>query len=133
MISQKVPKEEKHWNPLGPKQKSALGLYDDLREKAGLGAWEIVYHSKNGGASELFGFGICLASVLPLLGPLAGVANQSSSVQVQSRKATHIDVRIPHFDLSPPSSTDKEGREDWETSFDEFQEWLGLACIGSQR
>jgi len=55
VLSQKVPKGEKHWNPLGPKQKSALKLYDDLREKAGFDAWSVVYHSKNNGASEPLG------------------------------------------------------------------------------
>ena len=76
----------------------------------------------------------CLARGLHLLGPLAGMANQQRSVQVQSRKATYLNVRIPHVDLSPPpSSTDKEEYEDWKISLDELQEWLGLACIGSQR
>lgn len=52
VLSQKVPKEEKHWNPLGAKQKSALELYDDLREKAGFDAWDVVYHSKDNGLSN---------------------------------------------------------------------------------
>lgn len=46
VLSQKVPKGAKHWNPLGAKQKSALELYDDLREKAGFESWDVVYHSK---------------------------------------------------------------------------------------
>jgi hypothetical protein len=133
VLSQKVPKGEKHWNPLGPKQKSALELYDNLREKVGFDAWDVVYHSKNNGASEFSGCGICLTRGLHLTGPLAGTANQSGLVQVQSRKVTHVNVRIPHVNPSPPSSTDKEEHEDWKTSLDEFQEWLGLACMGSQR
>jgi len=67
VLSKKVPKGEKHWNPLGPKQKSALELYDELREKAGFDAWDVVYHSKNDGS-------------------LAGLANQSHSCQVQPQK-----------------------------------------------
>jgi len=55
VLSQKVPKGEKHWNPLGAKQKSALGLYDDLREKAGFDTWDVVYHSKNHGTAKFFG------------------------------------------------------------------------------
>ena len=70
---------------------------------------------------------------LHLLGTLVGTVNQSSSIQVKARKATHVNVRIPHVNLSPPSSTNDEEREDWKTSLDEFHEWLGLACIGSQR
>jgi hypothetical protein len=54
VLSQKVPKGEKHWNPLGPKQKSALELYDELREKEGFDAWEVVYNSRNDGASSVF-------------------------------------------------------------------------------
>ena len=53
VLSQKVPKGEKHWNQLGPKQKSALELYDDLREKAGFDGWDVVYHFKDNGVSEL--------------------------------------------------------------------------------
>lgn len=49
VLSQKVPKGEKHWNSLGAKQKSALELYDDLREKAGFNSWDVVYHSKTDG------------------------------------------------------------------------------------
>jgi len=72
----------------------------------------------------------CLARGLHLLGPLA----QPRLVQVQSRKATYLNFRIPHVNLSPPPpSTDKEEYEDWKRSLDEFQEWLGLACMGSQR
>jgi len=52
-------------------------------------------------------------------------------VQVQER--THANVRIPHTNLSPPPSTDREEHDDWKISFEEFQEWLGLACMGSQR
>jgi len=54
VLSQKVPKGEKHWNPLGPKQKSALELYDDLREKAGFDAWDVVYYFRDNGMSELW-------------------------------------------------------------------------------
>ena len=54
VLSQKVPKGEKHWNPLGAKQKSALELYDDLREKAGFDSWDVVYHSKINGVSALW-------------------------------------------------------------------------------
>jgi len=114
VLSQKVPKGEKHWNLFGTKQKSALELYDDLREKAGLDSWNVVYRSKTNS-------------------PLAGMTNQPRSVQVQPRKATYLNVRIPSVNLSPPSSTDKEEHEDWKTSLDAFQEWLGLACMGSQR
>jgi len=53
VLSQKVPKGEKHWNPLGAKQKSALELYDGLREKAGFDSWDVVYHSKTDGVSVL--------------------------------------------------------------------------------
>ena len=49
VLSQKVPKSEKHWNLLGPKQKSALKLYDELRKNAGFDGWDIVYHLNNGG------------------------------------------------------------------------------------
>jgi hypothetical protein len=133
VLSQKVPEGAKHWNPLGPKQKSALELYDDLREKAGFDAWDVLYHSKSNGASELSGCRARLMRGLHSQDQLAGTANQSSLVQVQSRKSTHANVRIPHVDLSPPPSTDNEEREDWKTSLDEFQEWLGLACMGSQR
>ncbi|KAF9645599.1 hypothetical protein BDM02DRAFT_3101091 [Thelephora ganbajun] len=133
VLSQKVPKGGKRWNPFGPKQKSALELYDGLREKAGLDAWDVVYHFKNDGRSELYECGVCLARGLSSLGPLAVTADQSRSVQVQSHKATHVNVRIPHAHSSPPSSADKEELEDWKTSLDEFQEWLGLACMGSQR
>ncbi|KAF9778317.1 ribonuclease P [Thelephora terrestris] len=114
VLSQKVPKGEKHWNPLGPKQRSALELYDELREKAGFDAWDVVYHLKGNGS-------------------LAGTTVQSRSFQVQSRKATHTDFRIPHISLSPPTDADNEEMEDWKTSLAEFQEWLGLACMGSQR
>ena len=62
VLSQNVPKGEKHWNPLGPKQKSALELYDNLREGAGFDAWDIVYHSKDNGTSELSGRGVCVYS-----------------------------------------------------------------------
>ena len=64
VLSQKVPKEAKHWNPLGPKQNSALELYDDLREKAGLDAWDVVYHSDGSGASEPFEYETRLAGRL---------------------------------------------------------------------
>jgi hypothetical protein len=74
-----------------------------------------------------------LARSLHLLGPLAGMTDQSRSIQVQSRKATYVNVRIPHVNLSPPSSADEEEHEDWKISLGEFQEWLGLACMGSQR
>jgi hypothetical protein len=47
VLSQKVPKGEKHWNLLGPKQKAALELYDELREKAGFDAWDVIYHTRN--------------------------------------------------------------------------------------
>ena len=133
VLSKKVPNGEKHWNPLGAKQKSALELYDDLREKAGFDAWDIVYHSKDDGPSKFFGCGVYLTRGLDLLGPLTGAANQSTLIQVHSRKATHVNVRIPRVNLSPPSNTSKEEHEDWKTSLDEFQEWLGLVCIGSQR
>ena len=53
VLSQKVPKGEKHWNSLDAKQKSALELYDDLREKAGFDSWDVVYHSKTDGVSAL--------------------------------------------------------------------------------
>ena len=53
VLSQKVPTGAKHWNPLGPKQISALELYDNLREKAGFDAWDIVYHSGGDGTSEV--------------------------------------------------------------------------------
>lgn len=74
-----------------------------------------------------------LAKDLHSLGPFAGTTNQSLLVQAQSRKATHINFRIPHANLSPPPSTNKEEYEDWKISLDEFQEWLALACMGSQR
>lgn len=54
VLSQKVPKGEKRWNPLDAKQKSALELYDDLREKAGFDGWDVAYHSKTNGASTLW-------------------------------------------------------------------------------
>ena len=133
MLSQKVPKGAKHWNPLGPKQRSALELYDDLREKAGFDAWDIVYHSKNNGASERFGCGICLARGLRSQDPLAIPADRLSLVHAQSRKAAHVNVRVPHVNLSSSPNTGNEEREDWKISLDEFQEWLGLACAGSQR
>ena len=62
VLSQRVPKGAKHWNPLGAKQKSALELYDDLREKAGFESWDVVYHSKTNGMSPLgmFGWGFTL-------------------------------------------------------------------------
>ena len=53
VLSQKVPRGEKHWNPFGAKQKSALELYDDLREKAGFDGWDVVYHLKTDGMSAL--------------------------------------------------------------------------------
>ena len=132
MLSQKVPKGEKHWSALDPKQISALELYDDLREKAGFDSWDVVYHSKTNGTSTLRMRSILVRS-LHLSGPLTGTTNQSHSVQVQSRKAIHSNVRIPSVNLSPPSTTDTEEHEDWKTSLDEFQEWLALACVGSQR
>ena len=54
VLSQKVPKGEKRWNPLDAKQKSALELYDDLREKAGFDGWDVAYHSKTNGAPTLW-------------------------------------------------------------------------------
>jgi len=56
VLSQTVPKGEKHWNPLDPKQKSALELYDNLREKAGFDAWDVIYYSKGNGTSEPLGW-----------------------------------------------------------------------------
>ena len=130
VLSQKIPKGEKHWNPLGPKQKSALELYDELREKAGFDAWDVVYHSKNDGEPRLSWSWPENSNLLDLS---AGPSNRSNSYQAKPRNTTHTDVRIPQINLSQPSSTDKQEREDWETSLAEFQEWLGLACMGSQR
>ena len=133
MLSQKVPKGEKYWNPLGPKQQSSLELYDNLREKAGFDAWDVIYHSKNNGTYEPSGCEAHLAKGLHSQGLLVVSANQPSPVRVQSHKSTHVNVRIPHVTLAPPLNANNEEHEDWNTSFDEFQEWLGLACMGSQR
>ena len=65
------------------------------------------------------------------VGPLDGAADQS--LQVRLHRSAHANFRIPQINLSPPSSTDKQEHEDWKVSLIEFQEWLGLACIGSQR
>lgn len=95
-----------------------------------IGMWFITSKLK---VCSPFGCRRILVRSLHLPGPLAGTTDQSHSVQVQSQKATHANFRVPHVDLSLPSTADKEEREDRITSLDELQEWLALACMGSQR
>lgn len=133
VLSQNVPRGERHWNPLGPKQKSALELYDELREKAGLDTWDVVHHLKNNGELGLSRRRAPFAGNSNSLASFAGTADQSHSFQVQPHKTTHANVHFPRINLFPPPGADKEEREDWNTSLSEFQEWLGLACMGSQR
>ena len=132
VLLQRVPRGAKHWNPLGPKQKSALKLYDDLRENAGFDAWDIVYYSKGDGRSEYFKWN-APGEKLMFPGQLPAPANQSSLVWVRPHKVTHTNIRIPDVNQSPPPNKDGAEHEDWKVPFGGFQEWLGLACIGSQR
>lgn len=98
VLSQKVPKGEKHWNQLGQKQKHALVLYDELREQAGLDAWDVVYHLKDNGEPELSRHWTCLARKLKGTRPIGW----------SSRPVTHVPGQTSQKHLHQrPHSTDQ--------------------------
>jgi len=92
------------WHPLGPKQKSLLEAWDERR-----GPWDIIYHVED-----------------PLhVGP--------STREVQPQVQIVTDVKIPAATSirACPSGTDEA--EDWEEEVSNLFEWVGMACLGSER
>ncbi|KAG2128606.1 ribonuclease P 40kDa subunit-domain-containing protein [Suillus clintonianus] len=90
------------------RQKAALKLWDEIREN-GPGKWEVIY---------------CLADVQPG----TSESHEVVSVQHQISRSTDILVPVPTLALLP-----QESAEDWDGRIGDLFEWVGMACLGSER
>lgn len=117
--------------------KDAFRQWDDRREAQGLGKWDILYHISNGNRSMLLSFfeihpQVYCAETLKLQLEAAPTV-----LEVNPRCVVLQDIHVPKFEgerlLRPSGDTTAEDVEDWHTEIAELFEWVGLACIGSDR
>ncbi|OJA20456.1 hypothetical protein AZE42_06083 [Rhizopogon vesiculosus] len=93
------------------RQKAALKLWDELREK-GPGKWEVLYCQ--GGMS--------------IARSGASESHEVVDVQPQICRSTELLVPVPNLAPLPEEST-----EDWDERIGDLFEWVGMACLGAQR
>lgn len=116
--------------------KDAFRQWDDRREAQGLGKWDILYHISNGNYQSYLLFRIhpqayCAESLKLQLEAAPTV------LEVKPRCVVLQDIHVPKFEgerlLRPSGDSTAEDVEDWHTEIAELFEWVGLACIGSDR
>ena len=112
-LSEEVPKtleaNTHHWHPLGTKQKNQLKSWDQHR-----GSWDIVLTSNLD--DIVFNKEIVAREISPVIQELQ-------------------DTNIPIFHLEHLSQQldDKDEASELEEEIQAYFEWVGMACLGSQR
>ncbi|KAG5654183.1 hypothetical protein H0H81_006565 [Sphagnurus paluster] len=103
--------------------KEALKLWDARRESEGTGAWDVLYSSNDSNLPE------------PQVAEM-----HVQEVHCQARQFADVHVPTPTLRQHPilPQTTTQqvpanEEIDDWETEMVGLFEWVGMACLGSQR
>ncbi|TFK48568.1 hypothetical protein OE88DRAFT_1727809 [Heliocybe sulcata] len=94
------------------REKSAFQAWDQRRQQDGVGEWDVL-------------FSCSLAE--HKLGQPHAIHPVRASVN------RRLEVHIPRSSIPDRPSKDKDALEDWEEEISELFEWVGLACLGSQR
>ena len=111
------------------------------REEQGLGPWDVLFCSQ-GTFFERKPFYFLFINTFPLdlrsaeLTSAAHVPQFTASRDVKCQATRIADVRIPvpPFTGQPDNDDDDDdGLEDWNADMAALFEWVGMACLGSQR
>ncbi|KAG6811887.1 hypothetical protein H0H92_005413 [Tricholoma furcatifolium] len=123
------------------RRKEALKAWDERRERAGLGAWNVVYGFNGEADFFLFAFPAKLNDSTrylrspddPSMSPLP--KSQVCDVQCKTTKTSDVHIPIPSLRQHPNSTThsNEDDLEDWNADMAALFEWVGMANLSSQR
>lgn len=104
--------------------------WDERRSREGLGLWEVLYCHSN--PSECRQRLIVCKNLMHAEDSLFDFdgGDQVHQVQCRIRRLSDVHVPIPTITQRP---TKKEDILDWDSEASSLVEWVGMACMGSQR